>query len=207
MDSSGRPAYPARSDDAIVGQHSGGRETIPAAIDGGCGGLHRARGRPGGPAGRRARSARLWREHVDLLHLGRQRILSRGAERHHQRADCAEQHPFHGGHAHRGARRPRWTECARVSEGRQPVPRRMGLGRQHAVQRHETRRVAFRWNPQPDGDSVAGEDHAGSDTAGAIPSCERRRPDDLRGPWHLAAKGSQRVRPGSDRRRELRVFL
>ena len=207
MDSSGGPAHAARSDDAVVGQHSGGRETLPATIDGSRGGVHRARGHAGRPARRRARSARLWREHVDLLHLGRQRIFSRGPERHDQRADRAERHSFHCGHAHQGARGPRWSRCARVSEDRQPVPCWMGLGRQHAVQRHEAHRVALRWNPQPDGGSVAREDHAGHDTAHAIPSCERRRPDDLRGPWHLAAEGSQRVRPGSDRRRELRVFL
>ena len=50
-------------------------------------------------------------------------------------------------------------------------------------------RVALRWDPQPDGGSVAGQDQAGHDTAAAIPSCERRRAHDLRGNWHHAAAG------------------
>ena len=116
MDSSGRPAHAARSDDGVVGQHSGGREALPATIDGGRGGVHRARGHTGRSDRRRARSARLRREHADLLHLGRQRVFSRGPERHDQRADRPERHSFHGGHAHQGARGPGWSRCARVSE-------------------------------------------------------------------------------------------
>ena len=52
-------------------------------------------------------------------------------------------------------------------------------------------------DPQSDGGAVAREDHAGHETAHAISSCERRRPDDLRGAWHLAAEevnGSPRMR-------------
>ena len=88
---------------------------------------------------------------------------------------------LHSGHAHQDARSPRWPRCARVSEGRQHVPRRMGLGRQHAVQRDEAYRIALWRHPQSDGGSVAGEDQAGRHTAAAIPSCERCRAHDLRG--------------------------
>ena len=43
MDSPGRRAHASRCDDAVVGQHSGGGETVSAAVDGSRGGFHRAR--------------------------------------------------------------------------------------------------------------------------------------------------------------------
>ena len=39
--------------------------------------------------------------------------------------------------AHRGARRTRRSRRARLTQDRQHVPRRMGVGRQHAVQGHK----------------------------------------------------------------------
>ena len=87
------------------------------------------------------------------------------------------------------------------------VPRRMGLGRQHAVQRYEAYRIALWRHPQSDGGSVAGEDQAGRHTAAAIPSCERYRADDLRGRRHHAASGGEWDGPGFDRRGEPGVFL
>ena len=63
-------------------------------------------------------------------------------------------------------------------EGRQPVPRRLGVGRQHAVQGHEAARLASRRHPQPDGDALARTDRARPDAARpssstATTSCRR----------------------------------
>ena len=57
------------------------------------------------------------------------------------------------------------TGCARLPEGRQPVPRRLGVGRQRPVQGDEAARVPPRWHPEPDGDPLAGQDHTGPDAA------------------------------------------
>ena len=151
MDSRRRRADPARPDDAGLGRHPRGREAVPAPADGGRRRLRRARRRPGRPADRRARRARLRRQHADLLHLGRQRLVGRGPERHDQRAAGAERHPDHGRAAHRGARGTRRPRRARLAEDRQPVPRRLGVGGQHAVQGHEAAGLPPRRHPQPDG--------------------------------------------------------
>ena len=66
-------------------------------------GYRRTRGRSGRPGHRRNRQARLWRQHAHLLHLGRQRLLVRGTERHHQRVVGAKRHPHHRQAAHQGA--------------------------------------------------------------------------------------------------------
>ena len=134
LDPAGRAADAARPDAAGMGRHPRGREAVPAPADGGRGRLRRARRRAGRPAGRRGRAARLRRQHADLLHLGRQRLVGRGPERHDQRAAGPERHPDDGRHAHRGARGARRPRRARLAEDRQPVPRRLGVGRQHAVQ-------------------------------------------------------------------------
>ena len=150
-------------------------------------------------------AARLRRQHADLLHLGRQRLLGRGPERHDQRAAGAERHPDHGRHAHRGARRARRPRRARLAEDRQPVPRRLGVGRQHAVPGHEAAGLAPRRHAQPDGRPLAGEDQARRDTARAVPPLQRHRADDLRDRRHHPAARRQRRPAGPDRRRELRL--
>ena len=96
---------------------------------------------------------------------------------------------------------------ARFAEDRQPVPRRLGLGRQHALQGDEAPRLALRRHAQPDGGPLAGEDQARRDAALAVPSLQRHRPDDLRDRRHHAAAGGQRCPAGPDRRRELRLHL
>ena len=151
--------------------------------------------------------ARLRRQHADLLHLGRQRLVGRGPERHDQRAARAERHPDHGRAAHQGARRARRPRRARLAEDRQHVPRRLGLGGQHAVQGHEAAGLALRRHPQPDGRPLAGEDQAGPDAAHAVPPLQRHRADDLRGRRDHPAAGGQRRPAGPDRRRQLRLHV
>ena len=118
VDPPGSPAHPARPADGGVGRHPRGREAVPAPPDGGRRRVRRARRRPGRPPRRRGRAPRLRRQHADLLHLGRQRLLGRGPERHHQRAARPERHPHHRRHAHQGPRRagrPRRARLARRS--------------------------------------------------------------------------------------------
>ena len=170
LDSAGRSAHAAPSDHAVLGQHSGGRETLPAPTDGSRGGLRRARGCTGRPARRRDRSARLRREHADLLHLGRQRVLGRGPERHDQRVAGPERHPHDGRAAHQGARDLGGLDVLGSPKIDNQYHAGWALGRQHAVQRDEAPRLALRRDAQPDGGPVAGEDQAGRDTAAAIPS-------------------------------------
>ena len=49
------------------------------------------------------------------------------------------------------------------------VPRRLGLGRQHALQGDEAAGLALRRHAQPDGGPLAGEDQARRDAAHAVP--------------------------------------
>src|SRR3546814_19084652 len=55
-------------------------------------------------------------------------------------------------HAHRGARGAGWARRPRVPEDGQHVPRRLGMGRQHAVPGNEAARLPPRRHPQPDGE-------------------------------------------------------
>ena len=89
------------------------------------------------------------RQHADLLHLGRQRLLVRGSERHHQRAAGAERHSDQDLAAHRGAEGARWTRRARRPQDRQHVQRRMGVGGQHSVPGHEAQGAYFGGIRQP----------------------------------------------------------
>ncbi len=82
--------------------------------------------------------------------------------------------------AHRGARRARRPRRPGLAEDRQPVSRRLGLGGQHTLQGDEAARLPPRRHPQPDGDALAGEDHAGPDAPHPVPPLQRRRPDHLR---------------------------
>ena len=106
-----------------------------------------------------------------------------------------------------GARRARRPRRAGHPEGRQPVPRRLGVGRQHPLQGHEAAGLALRRHPQPDGGPLAGQDRARRDAARPVPPLQRRRPHHLRGRRDHPAAGGQRRPAGPDRRRQLRLHL
>ena len=207
LDSGRHQADAARAEHGVVGQHSGGPAAVPAPADGDLRRLRRARRRAGRQAGRRARAAGRARQHDRHLHLRRQRRQRRRAERHHQRAAGAERHPQHGRAADRGAGEDRRSRRAGRPQDRQHVPRRMGVGRQHAVPPHQAGRLALRRHAQPDGHLLA-EGHQGrQDTARAVPPRQRHRADDLRGRRHQAAQGGRRLRAGPDGRRESCLHL
>ncbi len=102
------------------------------------------------------------------------------------------------------ARRPR---RARLPQGRQPVPRRLGLGRQLPVQGHEAARLAPGRDAQPDGRPLAGPDRSEPDSTHPVPPLQRRRAHDLRGARHHPAPSGQRGPPGPDRRRQPGLHL
>ena len=87
-------------------------------------------------------------------------------------------------------------------EDRQHVPRRLGLGRQHAVPWHQTQRRLFRRHASADGGRVAQGHQARRHAARAVSSRHRHRADDLRDCQDHSAARRQRFRAGSDRRRE-----
>ncbi len=200
-------AHAAPRLDGLLGLDPRGREAVPAPPDGGVRRLHRARRLQRRPGHRRDRAAGQAGQHADLLHLGRQRLLVRGPERHHQRAAGAERHSDQDLAAHRGVERTRRPRCARRPEDRQHVPRRMGVGGQHSVPGHQTHGRLLRRHPPADGRLLA-EPHQGRpDAPAAVPPRDRRRADDLRTREdHPAARG-QRVRAGSDRRRQHGLHL
>ena len=107
---------------------------------------------------------------IVYLYLRRQRGERRGPERQHQRTARAERHPEHDRQQTRGPRRTWRARRARRSEDGQHVSRRLGVGRQHAVSSHQTRRLALRRHAQPDGDFVAQRHQAGQ-TPRAASSC------------------------------------
>ena len=185
-----------------MGQHSRVGAAVPAAADGGVRRLRRARRHPGRQGDRRTGPAGHPRQHDRLLHLRRQRFERRGPERQHQRAAGAEPDPQHDPAADRGAEQARRSGCARRTQGRQHVSRRLGMGRRHAVPAHQADRLALRRHAQSAGDLLAGAYQAGQDAAPAVPPRQRHRADDLRHPRHQAAEGGGRLRAGSDRRRQ-----
>ncbi len=142
------------------------------------------------------------RQHADLLHLGRQRLVVGGPERHHQRAAGAERHSDQDLAAHRGVEGTRRPRRARRPEDRQHVPRRMGLGGQHALPGHQADGRLLRRHPPADGRRLAEAHQGGSCGAAAVPPRDRHRADDLRTDEDHAAPGRQRLRAGSDRRRQ-----
>ena len=95
LDPAGRAAHAAPGVDGVVGLDPRGREAVPAPPDGSLRRLHRARRRQRRQGDRRDRAPGPARQHADLLHLGRQRLVVRGPVRHHQRAAGAERHPDH----------------------------------------------------------------------------------------------------------------
>ena len=71
---------------------------------------------------------------------------------------------------------------------RQHVPRRLGLGGQHAVSVHQAHRLALRRHAQSAGRLLAEGHQAGQDAAPAVPPRQRHRADALRDPRHQAAR-------------------
>ena len=92
---------------------------IPAAPDGSRCGVHRARGRPSRPARRRADRLGYGENTLIFYIWGDNGSSAEGQNGTISRAHRPERHSFHCGHAHRGARSPRWSRNARVCEGRQ----------------------------------------------------------------------------------------
>ena len=187
----------------FLGLDPRGREALPTPPDGGVRRILPSTSMYRSAASWMRSTARLRREHADLLHLGRQRRLGRRAERHDQRAAGAERHSDHHQAAHRGARRARRPRRARLAQDRQHVSRRLGLGGQHALSGDQAHRLAFRRHAQSDGGSLARKDQARRHAARAIPPRQRHRADHLRRPRHHAAARGQRHPAGSVRRRQL----
>ena len=142
------------------------------------------------------------RQHADLLHLGRQRLLVRGPERHHQRAAGAERDSDQDLAAHRGAEGARRTRRARRPQDRQHVPRRLGVGGQHSVPGHQAHGRLLRRHPPADGRLLAEAHQGRSDAPAAVPPRDRHRADDLRADEDHPAARRERVRAGFDRRRQ-----
>ena len=143
---------------AGLGRHPRGREAVPAPADGGRGRLRRARRRPGRPARRRARARSATRDNTLIFYIWG----DNGSSGEGQNGTISELLAQNGipttvDAAHRRARGARRPRRARLAEDRQPVPRRLGVGGQHALQGHEAAGVAPRRHPQPDGRALAGE--------------------------------------------------
>ena len=79
LDSAERAAHAAPRFDGFVGFDPRGREAVPAPPDGSLRRFHRARRLQRRPGHRRDRAPGQARQHADLLHLGRQRLLVRRA--------------------------------------------------------------------------------------------------------------------------------
>ncbi len=75
---------PAARVDGVVGQYPRDRKAVPEPADGSVRRLRRTRRHSSGTHRGRDRGAWLRREHVDLLHLGRQRHIGAGPGRHDQ---------------------------------------------------------------------------------------------------------------------------
>ena len=97
------------------------------------------------------------------------------------------------------AGRPR---CARRRQDGQPLPCRLGVGRQCALPGHQAARVALRRHAQSAGGVVAEGDQARQEPASAVPSRQRHRADDLRRPRHPGAEGGRRRDAGAAGRRQ-----
>jgi hypothetical protein len=160
LDPAGRTAHAAPGVDGLVGLDPRGREAVPAPPDGSLRRFHRARRLQRGQGHRRDRAPGQARQHADLLHLGRQRLFVRRAVRHHQRTARAERHPDHHRAAPQGSRGAGRARCARWPEDRQHVPRRLGLGGQHALPGHQAPGRVLRRHPPADGRGLA-EAHQG----------------------------------------------
>ena len=202
VDPAGRAAHAAPGVDGLVGLHPRRREALPAPPDGSVRRVHRARRLQRGTGHRRDRAPGQARQHADLLHLGRQRFLVGGPQRHHQRAARAKRHSDHDRAAHHGVERARRPGCARRPEDRQHVPRRVGLGGQHALPGHQAHGRLLRRHAPADGRLVAEANPGRRRGPAAVSPRDRHRADDLRTHVDRRAPGRQRLRAGSDRRRQ-----
>ena len=196
------------SADAGVGGRRRGGATVPSPAHGGGGRIRRARRCPGRPHRRRDRSPRA---------AARTRWCStsgattgrRGRARTARSASCWPRTAFRRRldmHI-KALRRARWPRRARLAQGRQPVPRRVGLGRQHALQGDEAAGLSFRRNPQSDG-RLAGRQRS-VPTRRPRPSSTTATTSCRRSTRSLGSRrrASSTASAGSDRRRELRVRL
>ena len=66
-----------------------------------------------------------------------------------------------------------------LAQDRQHVPRRLGLGRRHAISIHQADRFAFRRHPQSDGGLLAEGHQARPHAAAPVYPRQRHRTDDL----------------------------
>ena len=88
----------------------------------------------------------------------------------------------------------------------QPLPDRLGVRVQHAVQAVEALRQLGGRHGRPDDRLLAGEDQPNRRPA-PVHTRRRHRADDLRVPGRRAARGRQGLHPASDRGRQLRGDL
>ena len=158
---------------------------------------HRPRDRA---AARLPRGVRPAREHDRRPRL-RQRRQRRGRpERLGQREQVLQRHPRHD----RGE--PAVPRRARLARDLQPLPGRLGLGVQHAVQDVEALQLRGR-RRRPDGHLVA-EGHRRQGRAPApVPARHRRRADDVRPARRRAARGRQGLPADPARGRQLPLDL
>ena len=95
----------------------------------------------------------------------------------------------------------------RRAEALQPLPRRLGVGDEHALPVDEADRLAPRRCAQSARHLVAGADHGQGRRAAAVPSRHRHRADDLRSVRHHVSDDAQRRRAEADRRRLDGLFV
>ena len=207
LDPGEHPAHAAPGLASRVAGHSRRREAVPAPPDGTVRRHDRARRRAGRAAHRRARAPWHPRQHAHLLHFERQRLLGRGPERQHQRAPGAKRHPHRGQGPHPRAERAGRPRRPRHQQDRQHVPRRLGLGGQHALPGDQARRLALWRHAHADGGVLAEVDQARRGDAHAVPPRERHRADDLRRGRDQGAEAGGRRDAGADGRRQHEVHL
>ncbi len=141
---------------AAMGRYSRGRKAISASAHGVFAGYTEHADAQAGRLIDTPRRTRHPRQQPHLLHLGRQRLERRRSERHHQRTPGAEWHSFRDEgsppHSERAGRPGR----ARIAQGRQHVPCRLGLGWLSRLSVHKADRRAFlRRNAHADGGFLA----------------------------------------------------
>ena len=157
------------------------QRAVPAPPDGNLRGLRRAHGRAGRQADRRARSSSGMRDNTIIFYIwGDNGSTAEGQNGSISELLAQNSIPNTDRAADQGARQTRRPERARRSQDRQYVPRRLGVGRQHAVPPHQARRLAFRRHAQSAGRLVAEGHQARQDAACAVPPRQRHRPDALR---------------------------
>ena len=207
LDPGGREADAASRHDGVVGQHPRSGAAVPAAADGGVRRFRRAHRRAGRQARGRAGTTRL-RDNTIILYIWG----DNGSSAEGQKGSISEllaQNNIPNTIEQQMAAldERRRTAGPGRAQGRQHVPCRLGVGRQHPVPVHQARRRALRRHAQPDGRLLAEGDQAGQDAAVAVPPRQRHRANPLRSDRHQAPRGSERVQAGPDGRREHGVHL